>query len=337
MQYPPTISILIPTYQYARYLPEALDSVLEQDFDDFDILISDDCSRDGSQELIRAYARRDKRIRFKLHDQNLGMVQNWNWCLSEARGQKIKFLFGDDRLGSRDALGVQHSMLEANPGISLATSSRRLIDEQSKTIGYWNDLGSSARNAGQAVGRECLLRMQNLIGEPSAVMFRRSDLPGLFDPRYRQIVDLEMWLQLLKKGDLAHSSRAFCEFRRHSAQATEGNAKLKIGFSEYSMLFRDHLDYFLPESLPLDSRIMRHMYSVVHYARKKSREDRYAQELADAFRVRIGETRFKRYSLQFALMRPCVNLGLSLHKRISRRRLSWSFAEGWRWGLHKSN
>src|SRR3974377_931912 len=99
----PKVSVLVPTYNYARYLPEAIESVLEQDFQDFEVLISDDCSTDGSAEVIARYAAKDSRIRFKIHPANLGMVENWNWCLSEARGDYIKFLFGDDRLAGREA------------------------------------------------------------------------------------------------------------------------------------------------------------------------------------------------------------------------------------------
>src|ERR1035441_7330528 len=100
----PRISVLIPTYNYARYLPEAIESVLEQDLRDLEVLISDDGSTDGSAEVIACYAAKDSRIRFQIHPANLGMVQNWNWCLSAARGEYIKFLFGDDKLASRQAL-----------------------------------------------------------------------------------------------------------------------------------------------------------------------------------------------------------------------------------------
>ena len=83
----PSISILLPTYNYARFLPEAIESVLAQDWTDYELLISDDRSTDGSAAIIAAYAARDPRIRFQLQPVNLGMVANWNWCLSQARGE----------------------------------------------------------------------------------------------------------------------------------------------------------------------------------------------------------------------------------------------------------
>ena len=118
----PKISVLIPTYNYVRYLPEAIESVLEQDWRDLELLISDDCSTDGSGEVIAQYAAKDSRIRFQIHPTNLGMVQNWNWCLSEARGEYIKFLFGDDKLASPQALGKLLQLLAANTSVRFGSS-----------------------------------------------------------------------------------------------------------------------------------------------------------------------------------------------------------------------
>ena len=95
---PPRVSVLIPTFNYARYLPEAIESVMQQDFREFELLIADDASTDASADIICHYAAKDARIRFTIHSRNLGMVANWNWCLSEAKGEYVKFLFGDDRL-----------------------------------------------------------------------------------------------------------------------------------------------------------------------------------------------------------------------------------------------
>jgi glycosyltransferase involved in cell wall biosynthesis len=82
----PTVSILIPTYNYARHLPAAIESVLDQDFLDFELLIADDASTDNTEEICREYEAKDSRIRFFCHAENLGMVENWNWCLQQARG-----------------------------------------------------------------------------------------------------------------------------------------------------------------------------------------------------------------------------------------------------------
>src|ERR1700691_6171602 len=101
---PPKVSVLIPTYNYARYLAEAIESVLEQDFQDFELLIVDDCSSDNTAEVVQPFCARDARVRFAVNPTNLGMVNNWQRCLDHARGSYIKFLFGDDTLANPQAL-----------------------------------------------------------------------------------------------------------------------------------------------------------------------------------------------------------------------------------------
>src|SRR3954465_15469514 len=134
----PTLSVLIPNFNYAQYLPEALESVLSQEFQDFELLISDDCSQDGSAKVIESYVSRDGRIRAKIHSSNLGMVENWNWCLAEARGEYIKFLLADDKLADSRALTQFVEMLDANPSASLAASARVVRWEESEKQEVWS-------------------------------------------------------------------------------------------------------------------------------------------------------------------------------------------------------
>jgi glycosyltransferase involved in cell wall biosynthesis len=227
MDLPPKISVLIPTYNYARYLPEAIESVLAQQDVDCEILISDDASTDGSAGIIRRYAERDPRIRPALHPTNLGMVANWNWCLAHARGEYVKFLFGDDLLATPTALAEFAALLEAHPDAALAASARLLVDEATRLQGVWDDL-APGRHEGPALMLRCLRRRRNLIGEPTAVMFRRAMGTRGFDPALRQIVDQEMWFHLLLSGSLVYTPRPLCAFRRHAAQQTSVNNLTRI-------------------------------------------------------------------------------------------------------------
>ena len=132
----PKISVLIPTYNYARFLGEAIESVLSQDFRDFELLIVDDCSTDNTIEVARPFCQRDNRVRFAVNSSNLGMVKNWNHCLELARGYYIKFLFGDDKLCHPQALSKMIELLERNPSATLAASGRAILDEKSVTVEY---------------------------------------------------------------------------------------------------------------------------------------------------------------------------------------------------------
>jgi glycosyltransferase involved in cell wall biosynthesis len=234
----PKVSVLIPTYNYARYLAEAIESVQAQKFQDFELLIVDDASPDNSAEVATTFSARDPRIRFSLNPVNLGMVENWNHCLKLAKGEYIQFLFGDDKLVSPHTLGKMAAMLDANPTASLAASARVVLDEKSRRVDLWAGFPNGLLRGQDAIVR-CLLKNQNLIGEPTAVMFRKAAPKRSFDPAYRQLVDLEMWFHMLECGDLIYTREPLCAFRKHAAQQSEVNNAI-FSLKEQLMLLSDY-------------------------------------------------------------------------------------------------
>jgi glycosyltransferase involved in cell wall biosynthesis len=217
------ISVCVPSCNYAGYLPQTLDSILCQSFADFELLIIDDGSTDGAPDVIGEYAARDSRIRFLVNAQGKGMVHNWNECLSEARGKYIKFVFADDLLVSQDALQQMMSALASDDHLSLVSCARKVIDAQSRVIGLRAPFRRDLTAEGTALISLCLARQDNLIGEPTAVMFRKADAVRGFQPGYRQIVDQEMWFHLLEKGRFAYIREPLASFRSHPGQQTVRN------------------------------------------------------------------------------------------------------------------
>jgi glycosyltransferase involved in cell wall biosynthesis len=236
----PRVSICVPVFNSSRYLAEAFDSILEQTFSDFEVIAIDDRSTDDSPDIIRLYASRDRRIRCSINEQNVGMVKNWNKCLFSAQGEYIKYLFGDDRFASAGALRTMVAAMDADRSLSLVASARSVIDRKSHIVKVVAKYGTKdVVLPGATVIRDCLIGQRNLIGEPSAVLFRRVQGVRGFDERYRQIVDLEMWLHLLGKGDFAYFHEPLCSFRVHEQQATAGNIESAVHIEEEAMLFRD--------------------------------------------------------------------------------------------------
>jgi glycosyltransferase involved in cell wall biosynthesis len=121
---PPKVSVLMPAFNYGRFLGEAIESVLAQDFTDYELIIMDDCSADESKAVAERYAGRHPRFRFEVNPRNFGMAPNWNRCLAAAGGVYIKYLFGDDKLASPTALGQLVAMLDSDPSLALAASGR---------------------------------------------------------------------------------------------------------------------------------------------------------------------------------------------------------------------
>lgn len=231
----PKVSVLIPTYNYGRFLGEAIESVLAQEFRNFELLIVDDGSTDDTASVATPYCAKDPRVSFSVNSKNLGMVNNWNHCLSLARGQYIKILFGDDKFCHPQALGKLLSLLESHPTATLAASARVVVDENSRAVDIYRDLPDGCHE-GKKIITECLLRNgKNIVGEPSVVLFRKSDALRGFDPQYMQIVDIEMWFHLLEKGDLVYTREPLCAFRIHPLQQTERNTGAGIAWKEHAV------------------------------------------------------------------------------------------------------
>jgi hypothetical protein len=92
----PPLSVLLPNYNHARFLPRSLDAILNQSFADFELIVVDDGSADGSVELLEGYARRDDRVRFYRNPKNLGVIDTLNRALSLARGEYVFGAASDD-------------------------------------------------------------------------------------------------------------------------------------------------------------------------------------------------------------------------------------------------
>lgn len=235
----PKISILLPSYRQERFVREAVESVLMQDFPDWEMVASDDASPDGTAAILEEYARRDPRIRFCHQKSNLGMVENWNWCLREARGEAVKLMGADDRLEKPDCLSRQWAALQ-NPGVSLVASARRLIDEHSCAIRTESGF-ATARTAGPAAMNRMLETQTNLVGEPVCALFWKTAASRGFHPGYPQLADMEMWFQLLQQGDLFYEQGPLCSFRVYPNQLSQRN--LQSGHS-----LREHVRFMIARS-----------------------------------------------------------------------------------------
>ncbi|HLO24483.1 MAG TPA: glycosyltransferase family 2 protein [Geobacteraceae bacterium] len=236
----PRVTVCIPAYNNARFLPEAIESVLSQSFDQLELLIIDDSSTDSTREIVSSYAARDNRIVFRVNPRNIGMVENWNACLREARGEYIKYLFGDDLLASPDALQKMVGVLDSDRTVSLVASARNLIDEDSALVGTISCFAGNTVGEGAKIINRCLLTQKNLIGEPSVVMFRKSQAARGFDARYSQFVDLEMWFHLLEQGKFSYIGEPLASFRLHAGQQTRKNVRDLVHVDEMIALMDEY-------------------------------------------------------------------------------------------------
>jgi len=172
----PAVSICIPSYNYAAFLPQALDSALGQSARDLEVLVVDNCSDDGSMEILERYARRDPRVVVHRNEANVGMMGNFNRCIELARGRYVKFLCADDTLEPACVERLAAAM-EASPGVRLAACARRYFGGARERVLAYS--AGDRVTAGPTVIRDCFYK-GNLIGEPTAVIsaHRAPDAPG---------------------------------------------------------------------------------------------------------------------------------------------------------------
>lgn len=313
----PKVSILIPTYNYARFLPEALDSILIQTYQDYEVIISDDASTDNTQEIVAPYLGKDSRIKYVRHENNLGMVQNWNWTLKQARGEYVQFLFADDKLYHLHVLSKFVCALDENSSASMAVCARYVINEDLKIVGFMGELGVSGLQQGLSVIRRCLHKGHNLVGEPSVVMFRNELAGRGFDEKYCQLVDLEMWLYLCRDGDVYYFSDPMCCFRRHPGQQTEVNKREKHGLQEGFSIFDKYVN-FLMEDAPCNFIAKCQMYNVLFAQRRRISKsaERESNDFGGCFsRFEMPLSWIFMCFLWYKISRPLYNLTRSIRKR----------------------
>ncbi|MDR3459435.1 MAG: glycosyltransferase [Verrucomicrobiae bacterium] len=219
---PPKVSVCIDVYNYADFLPQAIESALAQTLRDLEVIVVDDCSTDDSHAVACRYARQDARVRVHRNPANLGMVKNRNACLKLAQGEFVKFVHADDYLCAPAALGKMVARMEASPATALVACAMQYVRE---------DGGATERSprhfpetrllAGTTVIARCLLEQKNLIGGPSATLFRRRLAARGFDEKYFHAADLEMWFHLLEQGCFGYVDEPLVAYRWHGRQQTE--------------------------------------------------------------------------------------------------------------------
>lgn len=212
----PLVSIVIPVYNQRKYIAQAVDSALSQTYARCEVVVHDNCSTDGTDEILKGYGRE---IRLYRSAHNRGMVSGWNHAIRYAEGEFIKFLASDDLI---DPGCVQSlvSALQSHPGSALAACRRRFIDSTGRVIKTMGFANGDRESDGKEYVRDFLSHVrENKIGEPTAVLYRKEliERAGEYDPQFSQFADTEYWLRLLLHGSILYVDTPLCSFRQHDS------------------------------------------------------------------------------------------------------------------------
>jgi len=237
---PPVLSVCIPAYNGALYLAEAMKSVLDQTFSDFELIVVDDASTDATVEIARSF--HDPRIRRFCNRVNRGLVGNWNRCIELARGAYVCIFHQDDVMMPGN-LAAKVSFLDSYPTAGFVHSNVLQVGPQGELLSeYWSpklgpeDVGLQAG----AVVLDKLLRGGNAVCAPSVVLRRAClDAVGPFDGRLPYTADWEMWMRTAVFVDVGYFIEPLVKYRRHESNETLkflGPAELKHAYSAKRLL-----------------------------------------------------------------------------------------------------
>jgi glycosyltransferase involved in cell wall biosynthesis len=233
------VSVLIPSYNHEKYLSETIESVLDQSFKDFELIILDDFSRDNSRAIIENYQRKDKRIKAYFHKKNMGMASTINDLLSKASGKYVAYLDSDD-LWDKLKLERQLAVLEKNDSL-VVYSEGEIIDGNGVPTGQtftqtaW---GSNKKKSGRIFEE---LLFENFIFQSSIIHKRNIEKNIQFDEKLKYINDYKFWVDLAKKHQFFFIKTPLAKYRVHGKNTLF--ADKKDWHKDYITLFQ----YFLQE------------------------------------------------------------------------------------------
>ena len=254
----PKVTVIVPNYNHARYLPRRLASVLGQTYRNIEVLFLDDASSDDSREVFRPYAA-DPRVRAIFNERNSGSpFKQWNRGLREARGEYVWIAESDDD-AHESLLAELVARLDEHANVGLAYCQSRIVDAEGAVLPSNGPglVGTDQKrwsadfvNDGRDECGQYLIEAST-IPNASAVLLRRSvvERVGLAPEDFRIAGDWMMWARMLMAADVAFVARPLNNFRRHahtvrhklwrSAQEIEEVARVKLEIARRLGLSRE--------------------------------------------------------------------------------------------------
>ena len=189
----PTVSVVVPCYNYGRFLPAAVRSALDQSGVEVDVLVVDDASTDDSAEVAAALAAADPRVSVLVHETNAGHIQTYNDGLARAKGEYVALLSADDLL-TPDSLSRSVALMEQHPEVGLTYGPVATFVDQPPPLAPVRATWTVWE--GEEWLRRVCRRGRNTIVNPEALM-RTSVLRriGGYDPAHPHAADLNLWLR----------------------------------------------------------------------------------------------------------------------------------------------
>lgn len=199
----PRVSICMPTYNRAAYISRTLETVLKQTYADFELIINDDNSSDGTEDVVRSFA--DSRIKYYRNEVNLRMPGNLNGAILKAVGEYI-VVFHDHDLYEPTVLEEMVSVLDRNPDVGFVHTGIFWLNidtgKKTRLVGPWDEMTS-----GRQIFENILWKWDCPICALTMVRKRCYESVGLYDPQFGFISDVDMWMRLSLSYDVGYIAK----------------------------------------------------------------------------------------------------------------------------------
>lgn len=227
----PTISILMATYNYARFLPTAIESVLAQEMEAFELIIGDNASEDTTPEIVAEYAARDPRIKPFRNPTNLGIVENFNRCfLSMSPQSRYFILLPADDWWTPQTLRRLLEVAQAHPEVAIVHADAYRTDEACRLLNRYSEFMGHHPPEGLHQAVSLLMRADYIPAQSALVNRKFIQEEPPFDTELHYVHDMHLWLRLLLRGCSAYYlAEPLAYIRKHAAAlTTEANIEPRL-------------------------------------------------------------------------------------------------------------
>ena len=211
----PLLSVTVTNYNYARFLPTALDSILAQTYTDYELVVVDNASTDGSLEILREYAARDPRIRLVEHETNIGALANLRESVERCRGRYRVHVDADDWIISPTAFERQMAMVDAHPDITLVYSHLTMFGPDGAKTHVSRPFPADVVMAGEDAVEAILGFTLNHTGMLFRIDAYRHG--GGYPEGLPHVDDMLLGIRLCEQGSVGYIADELYSFRQHGA------------------------------------------------------------------------------------------------------------------------
>ena len=235
----PLVSIIVPNYNHDRFLKQRLDSVFNQTYTEFEVLILDDASTDKSVEIIKQYENHPKVSQLIINSENSGSpFMQWKKGIELAKGKYIWIAESDD-YNTENFLKESMKYLEKENDVGLVFNKTVLVNEDGEEIEELIPLTSGIYRGAELLNLSFV--SGNLIFNGSSVFFRKNLMVDVLDKlqKFQICGDWLLWSTIVSKGKIAFSEASVSYYRKHNEATTDNLFKNPLFYNEaFDIIFQ---------------------------------------------------------------------------------------------------